>query len=165
MTQKVTVARTIRCPVDDTAAFITDPHRLFPKVTTFSRCRFVEACADGELWDVYLDSGTIHLGGRVLITSSDGRRVTWESVRGTRHSFEALVEPDGEGSSLTMTLTFSASGLGFARLSEIVGRGLVSRNLHAAAEEIRHYLEFEREPRTNPGRRRGGRRRAGPKPG
>ncbi|WP_264079397.1 hypothetical protein [Mycobacterium szulgai] len=43
-----------------------------------------------------------------------------------------------------MTLTFSATGLGIALISELIGRGLVGRNLEAAAEEIRHHLEFEK---------------------
>lgn len=144
MTQTVRVSRHIRRFADETGAFVTDPKGLFPKVSTFSRCRFVESADDGDLWDVYLDSGTIYLGGRVLIAPSDGSRLSWRSVQGTRHSFEALVEPDGDGSRLTMTLTFSATGWGIARVSELIGRGLVGRNLEAAAEEIRHHLEFEK---------------------
>lgn len=143
MTQTVTVSRRIRCPASQTGAFVTDPHELFPALSAFSRCRFIEACDDGEVWDVYMDSGSIYLGGRVLITADDGARLSWRSVRGTRHSFELRVEPDGRGSRLTMTLTFSASGFGIGRISELIGRGLVTRNLEAAAEEIRHHLEFE----------------------
>lgn len=144
MTQTVRVSRHIRRAADEAGAFVTDPPGLFPKLSTFSRCRFVESVDDGELWDVYLNSGTIYLGGRVLIAPPDGSRLSWCSVQGTRHSFEAVVEPDGDGCRLTMTLTFSATGWGIARLSELIGRGLVSRNLEAAAEEIRHHLEFEK---------------------
>jgi Polyketide cyclase / dehydrase and lipid transport len=144
MAQTVTVSRHIRCPVDEASAFVTDPHSVLSKVSTFSRCRFIESHDDGELWDVYLDSGTVHLGGRVLITPPDDGRLQWRSVRGTRHSFTALVEPDGEGSRLTMCLRFSVSGFGIAFISELIGRGLVGRNLEAIAEEIRHHLEFEK---------------------
>ncbi|MHA7652518.1 SRPBCC family protein [Mycobacterium sp. ML4] len=144
MTQTVTVSRHINCPFATAAGIVTDPHQLFPKVSTFSRCRFVKSRDDGELWDVYLDSGTIQLGGRVLITPPTGSLLKWRAVRGTRHSFAALVEPEGDGSRLTLTLTFSTTGLGVARISEWLGRGLAARNLEAAAEEIRHYLEFER---------------------
>jgi hypothetical protein len=144
MTQTVTVTRHIDCPLDISGDVITDPHTLFPKVSTFSRCRFVKSRDDGELWDVYMDSGTIQLGGRVLITPPRGSLLKWRAVQGTRHSFSALVEPEGDGSRLTLTLTFSATGLGVGRLSEWLGRGLVARTLAAAAEEIRHYLEFEK---------------------
>jgi Polyketide cyclase / dehydrase and lipid transport len=143
MTQTVTVTRAIRCPVEESTAFVTDPHKLLSNQSTLSRCRFIESCDEGELWDVYLDSGAVHLGGRVLIAPPDGGRLHWESVRGTRQTFEALVEPDGENSRLTLSLTFSVTGLGVAWLSEMLGRGLVGRNLEAIAEEIRHHLEFE----------------------
>ena len=143
MTQTVSVSRHIRCPADEATAVVTDPRNLLSKIETLSRCRFVEDSDGGELWDIYLDSGAVHLGGRVLITS-EGNRLHWKSVRGTRHSFEALVEPDGEGSCLTMTLKFSITGLAIAWISEMIGRGLVARNLEAIAEEVRHRLEFER---------------------
>ncbi len=144
MAQTVTVSRHIRCPVDEASAFITDPRSVLINVSTFSRCRFIESCDDGQLWDVYLDSGAVHLGGRVLIAPSDDGRLRWRSVRGTRHTFTALVEPDGEGSRLAMTLTFSVKGYGIALITELIGRGLVGRNLEAIAEEIRHHLEFEK---------------------
>ena len=146
MAQTVSVSRHIRRPVEDSGAFITDPHKLLSAVSTLSRCRFVESCDDGELWDIYLDSGTVHLGGRVLIGPSDGSRLRWRSVRGTRQSFEAFVEPDGpdgKGTRFTMSLTFSVTELGIAWISEMIGRGLVARNLEAIAEEVRHHLEFE----------------------
>lgn len=143
MTQTIRVARHIRCPAGEVSAVVTEPRNLLSKVDTLSRCRFVEADDDGELWDIYLDSGTVNLGGRVLITAPEENRLHWKSVRGTRHSFEALVDPDGEGSLLTMTLTFSVTGLAIARISEMIGRGLVARNLEAIAEEVRHRLEFE----------------------
>jgi len=41
-----------------------------------------------------------------------------------------------------MSLRFSITGLGIAWLSEMIGRGLVARNLEAIAEEVRHHLEF-----------------------
>jgi Polyketide cyclase / dehydrase and lipid transport len=144
MAQKVTVSRHIRCPVDESSGFVTDPHNVLPKLSTLSRCRFIESCDDGELWDVYMDSGAVQLGGRVLISPPDANRLHWQTVRGTQHSFDAFVEPDGEGTRLTMTMTYSLTGFAIAWISEMIGRGLVTRNLEAIAEEIRHHLEFER---------------------
>ncbi|QNI07245.1 hypothetical protein GAN17_13810 [Mycobacterium kubicae] len=143
MTQTVTVTRIIRCPVDEATDFVTDPHTLIPQVSAFSRCKFVESCDDGEMWDVFLNSGTIYLGGRVLIPPPQDGRLTWRSVRGTRHSFEARVEPHRSGTRLTLTLRYRLAGYVIAQISELIGRGLASRNLEAAAEEIRHHLEFE----------------------
>jgi hypothetical protein len=143
MAQTITVSRDVRCPVDEARAFVTDPHKLLSQLTTLSRCRFIESTDDGELWDVFLDSGAVHLGGRVLIPPPDGNRLEWRSVRGTRHSFTAVVEPCGDATRLTLSLTFSVTGYGIAWVSEMLGRGMVSRNLDAIAEEIRHHLEFE----------------------
>ena len=144
MAQTITVSRHVRRPIEETRAFVTDPHKLLSQMSTLSRCRFIESTDDGELWDVFLDSGAVHLGGRVLITLPDGNRLRWRSVRGTRHSFTATAEPDGAGSRLTLSLTFSVTGFGIAWVSEMLGRGMVSRNLDAIVEEIRHYLEFEK---------------------
>ena len=80
----------------------------------------------------------------MLVTPPDGNRLHWHTIRGTRALLDALVEPDGEGSCLKMTLKFSVTGYGIAWVSEMIGRGLVARNLEAIAEEIRHHLEFER---------------------
>jgi hypothetical protein len=143
MTQTVVVAREIRCPPDKAGAFIADPHNLFATVSTFDRCRFVAERANGELWDVFLSGGTIYLGGRVLVTAANDNTLRWRSVGGVRHAFQASIEPDGPDSRLQLTLTFSTAGFGIARLSEWVARGWVARNLEAAAEEIRHHLEFE----------------------
>jgi hypothetical protein len=117
-------------------------HKLVPAVSTFKRCEFICDSADGQVWDVFMQSGTIYLGGRV-VAATGPRRLSWRSLRGTRHSFEALVEEGREGTLLTLSLTFSLNGWGTAWFSELIGRGIVSRNLEAAAEEIRHYLEFE----------------------
>ena len=143
MTQTVSVSRHIRRPLDESGAFISDPHKLLSALSTLSRCRFIESCDDGELWDVFVDSGTVQLGGRVLVTQPADSRLQWRSVRGTRHSLEAFVEAEDEGSRLTISLTFSVTGLGIAWISEMIGRGLVARNLEAIAEEVRHHLEFE----------------------
>lgn len=148
MAQTIRVSRQVRCPVDKAGAFVTDAQQLFSQVSTFSRCRLIESRNSGELWEVFLHSGTIYLGGRVLIAPPHDNRLRWRSVQGTRHSFEVRIEPEDQGHSessrLTMTLNFSATGLGIARISELIGRGLVARNLEAAAEEVRHHLEFER---------------------
>lgn len=142
MTQTVTVDKRIRRPVEEVGAFVADPHRFIPILATVGRCEYVGDSGDDQLWDVFLVSGTLHLGGRVVLTKGRNR-LTWRSLRGTRHSFEARAEDHGDVSRITLTLTYSLTGLGIARLSELIGRGIVGRNLQAAAEELRHRLEFE----------------------
>ncbi|OBA93240.1 hypothetical protein A5662_20185 [Mycobacteriaceae bacterium 1482268.1] len=141
MTQTVSVTRQIRRSADEVGLFITDMHELVPKVSTFKRCEFIGDTSDGQIWEIFMQSGTIFLGGRVL-ASTQPRRLVWHSLRGTRHSFEALVEDDGGSSHLRLSLTFSLAGFGTAWFTELIGRGIASRTLEAAVEEIRHSLEY-----------------------
>jgi Polyketide cyclase / dehydrase and lipid transport len=143
MTQTVSVTRKVKCPADEAGAFITDMHKLVSTVSGFKRCQFIGDGDDGQLWDVFMQSGTIYVGGRVLVTQADKRRLSWQSVSGTRHSFDARVDDDDSGSRVTLTMSFTLGGRGVGIFSELVGRGIVSRTLEAGAEEIRHHLEFE----------------------
>ena len=143
MTQTITVDMQIRRPADQVGAFVADPHRFIPVLATVGRCEFIEESGDDEIWDVFLVSGTIHLGGRVLVWRNGNEGLCWRSLSGTRHSFEARVQGDGHTSRVTVALTYSLTGLGIARLSEFIGRGIVGRNLQAATEDLRHRLEFE----------------------
>ncbi len=143
MTQTLSVTRRVRCPADEAGAFITDMPKLVSTVSGFTRCQFISDGDDGQLWDVFMQSGTIYLGGQVAVTQVDPRRLSWQSVSGTRHSFDARVEDDHGASRVTLTMSFSLGGRGVGFFSELVGRGIVSRTLEAAAEEIRHHLEFE----------------------
>ena len=143
MTQTVTVDKQIRRPADQVGAFVADPHRFIPALATVGRCEYIDNRGEDQVWDVFLVSGTIHLGGRVLVTRNGNDGLCWRSLRGTRHVFEVSVHGDGEGSRVTFKLTYSLTGLGIARLSELIGRGIAGRNLQAAVEELRHRLEFE----------------------
>ena len=67
MGQRLTRGITIRRPHREVAGFVTDPHRFLPVIPGFARFTFVGAAAEGgEEWDVFLDVGTLHVGGRVL---------------------------------------------------------------------------------------------------
>ena len=147
MTQRVTRSITVRRAHEDVAAFVTDPHRVLEVVPGFGRFEHVGPSAgdgvEGEEWDVFLEVGTLHVGGRVLVSHPSVHSLEWHSLRGTAHSFAMTVEPLGEHSRLTMTLTYSLSGLVTARLAEIVARGITARHLDAGLEQIRHLLEHE----------------------
>lgn len=142
MTQTVVVTRRIRRPIDEVSPFI-DPHQIMPLVTGMGRFDYVRSASDGEEWDLFLDVGPVQIGGRVLVLQPDDRRLTWQTIRGTSHSFEAEIEPDGSETILRMRLTYSMAGFATAWLAERVGRGIATRHLEAAAEEIRHHVEFE----------------------
>jgi hypothetical protein len=143
MAQTVTVAKRIRRPFEEVSAFVADPHRFIPVLATVGRCQYIGDSDQGQLWDVFLVSGTLHLGGRVLVTHTEDGRLSWRSRRGTRHRFEGRGERDGDACRVTLALTYSLTGIVIARFNELIGRGIVARNLEAAAEELRHRLEFE----------------------
>ena len=136
----------VRRPHDEVAAFATDPHRVLEVIPGFARFEYVgEGPAPGEeLWDVFLEVGTLHVGGRVLVEHPSPHRLEWHAQRGTSHSFSMTVEPVGDSTELTMTLTYSFAGWLSARISEMVARGIAARHLDAGLEQIRHLLEHEK---------------------
>lgn len=145
MSQTVTRAITVRRHHEDVAAFATDPHRVLEVIPGFGRFQHGGDGAEPgtEEWDVFLAVGTLHVGGRVLVSRPSPHRLEWHSLRGTVHTFTMTVEPVGEHSRLTMSLTYRLPGLVSARLAELVARGITDRHLAAGLEQIRHILEHE----------------------
>lgn len=120
------------------AGFISDPASLLPLMTGLGRFRHHE----GDEWDAFLDIGTVNVGGRILVERGVDR-ISWRSVRGTRHTFQLVVVPEGEHSRITLSMDFRLAGLLVSRLVELLGRGIAQRHLEAAAQQVRHHLEFE----------------------
>ena len=146
MTQRVTRSITVRRPHEEVSAFVTDPHRVLEVIPGFARFAYVgDGPAGGEeLWDVFLEVGTLHVGGRVLVSHPSAHRLEWQSQRGTAHAFSMDVEPLGEHTRLTMSLAYSFTGWVSARVTELVARGIAARHLDAGLEQIRHLLEHEK---------------------
>jgi len=143
VSQRVVRSILVRRRHEEVAAFVTDPHQVLPVVPGFARFAFVHDAGPGvEEWDVFLEIGTLHVGGRVEVTRPSVRRLAWESGRGTRHRFSLEVQPVGEHAELTMEMEYSLSGLLMARVSELLAKGIVARHLEAGLEEIRHHLEY-----------------------
>lgn len=118
--------------------FVTNPARLLPHMTGLGRFRHHE----GDEWDAFLDIGTINVGGRIRIEDEvDG--LSWRSLRGTRHTFELVVSPEGEHSRIDLAINFRLAGLLLSRVAEVIGRGIAQRHLEAAAQQVRHHLEHE----------------------
>ena len=145
MAQRVTRSITVRRRHDDVAAFVTDPHRFLEVVPGFGRFQYVGDgdAAGEEEWDVFLQVGTLHVGGRVLVRRPSASHLEWHSLRGTSHTFTMTVEPLAEHARLTMSLTYTLAGGLAARLTEKVAGGIVGRHLEAGLEQVRHELEHE----------------------
>lgn len=153
MTQRVDRSITIRRPHPEVARFVTDPHRLFEAIPGLARFSLAgsgggsgggvgqDVIEGEEKWDVFLEVGTLHIGGRVLVRKPSVNRLEWTAERGTRHSFAFNVERLGEHSRLTMTLEYAFAGPVVGPLAELLARGIAARHLEAGLEQVRHLLE------------------------
>ncbi len=160
MSIRVERAINIRRPYAEVAEFITDPHRVLDTIPGFARFAYIGPAEDdavGEEWDVFLEVGTFHVGGRVLVTRPSPNRLEWRSLRGTNQQLTMSVEPLGDDARLTLSLGYGLSGLLISRVSELLARGLVIRHVEAGLQQLRHHLEygdFEVSPeRQRPSRR------------
>lgn len=142
MATTVTESLLVRRPVDEVAAVATDPGVLLPTVAGLGRFAFISRAEDGsELWDMFLDIGTVHVGGRVHVVRRD-RALVWDAVRGTRHSMRVEVTEQGDDALVTMAMTVELAGRLLGRVAELVARGIARRHLVAGLQQIRHRVEF-----------------------
>jgi hypothetical protein len=148
VSQRVVRSIRVRRSPQEVADLVTDPHRVLPVIPGFARFAYVGAAADEqtggtEEWDVFLEIGTLHVGGRVEVTRPSPHHLAWRSDRGTRHTFDLVVEPvdDPDAALVRMELAYTLSGLLMAKVSELVAKGIVARHLEAGLEEVRHHLE------------------------
>lgn len=162
MSQRVVRAINIRRSYDEVAAFVTDPHCVLAAIPGFARFAFIgpaDRVPGGEEWDVFLEVGTFHVGGRVVVTKPSVNRLEWRSLRGTQQEFSMVVEPLGRDARLTMSLRYELQGIVVSRISELLAKGLVTRHVEAGLQQVRHQLEygdFEVSPETRrPPRRTG----------
>ncbi|WP_183095851.1 hypothetical protein [Nocardioides stalactiti] len=132
----------VRRPFEEVAKVATDPQVLLPLVAGLGRFKFIRDNGDGsEEWDMFLDIGAIHVGGRVRVVSTPPT-LSWASVRGTRHTMAVEVTEHPQGAEVSMTMTVQLGGLVMGRIAEFVARGIAGRHLVAGLEQLRHHLEF-----------------------
>lgn len=147
MARTISKTITIRQHPDKVAYVVTDMEQLAKYMVGFSRFEPVGDLtnAKGAEYEVYLDIGTIYVGGRVKITEYDPQgRLAWTSIRGTRHSFSLQAEAEAaDQTRLEISLRYELAGKLLARLSERLGGTILNRNLEASTEKLRHHLEFE----------------------
>ena len=143
MATTVTESVGVRRGVHEITKRATDPAVVLPLMGGLGRFQHIDTQADGtQHWDVFLDVGSLHVGGRVEVRSGE-HSLTWRSTRGTRHSARLDVRPAGEHSVLRMELTVEFAGAVTGRVTELLARGIVRRHLQAGLQQLRHHLEFE----------------------
>ena len=144
MSSTVRRSITIRRPVDEVAAIATDPRVVLPIIGGLGR--FKELATDvqglGE-WDLFIDIGSVHVGGRVVVERPEPRRLTWHAIRGTRHQLALNVDEEGENARVTITMSLQLAGLVLGWVAETLARGIMARHLDAGLQQLRHHAEFE----------------------
>lgn len=142
MATTVTEQVLVRRPLEVVLPHAVDPDLVLPIMAGLGRFEKVAERADGSAeWDVFLDVGTLHVGGRVEVPPTDGSTLAWHSVRGTRHRVRLAVTADPAGALLSLSITVEFVGLVTGRLTEALSRGILRRHLRAGLEQLRHHLE------------------------
>ncbi len=142
---RVVRAINVRRPYAEVAQFVTDAHSVLQVIPGFARFSYIgdsDADPEAQEWDVFLEVSTLHVGGRVLVTKPSPNRLEWRSLRGTDQRFTIEVEPLGDETRLTMSMSYGLSGLVISRISELLARGLVTRHVEAGLQQVRHHLEY-----------------------
>lgn len=140
-----TVSRsiTVAAPVARVAAVVTDPAAVFELIGALGRTKLVATHADGSQdWDLYLDIGTMFLGGRVTVDPPTPDAISWRSTRGTRHDAHAEVVGADGGARVTMTTTVQFSGMVTGRLAAWLSRDILGRQIDAGLQRLRHRVEW-----------------------
>lgn len=139
----VTRSVRVRRPVDEVAKVATDPEVVFPIIGGFGRFDSIAHNPDGsQEWDLYLDVGSIHVGGRVRVNPPTATSIEWRSVRGTRHSARIEVSAADGGSLVTMTVSAYFAGLLAGWITSVLAGGIVARHMDAGLEQLRHHIEY-----------------------
>ncbi|HUP99249.1 MAG TPA: SRPBCC family protein [Aeromicrobium sp.] len=146
MSTTVTRSITVHRAATEAAKVATDPCVVLPIVGGLGRFEQIETDADGlGEWDLFLDVGSVHVGGRVVVERPDPNRLMWHSIRGTHHQLElTVVEGAAPGESLvTIAMSLQLAGAITGRIAEFLAAGIMARHLEAGLQQLRHHLEFE----------------------
>lgn len=144
MTVSVVRSRVVHRPVVEVAPLITDPDLLLPFLRDFGRFEPVGNAPENTEYDVFLNIGTIHVGGRVEVSRPDEHTFFWHSTRGTTHTLELHAGEHEQGALLTMSLLVTLDGLAVARIAELLARPIMDRTIVACLEQLRHAMEYDR---------------------
>ena len=137
---------TVHRPTSGVVEVATDPRVVLPIVGGLGRFEQIDTDASGVgEWDLFLDVGSVHVGGRVVVERPDSSRLTWHSIRGTHHQLELIVTPGEAAGESVVTIAMSLQLAGFftGRVTELLAAGIMARHLEAGLQQLRHHLEFD----------------------
>lgn len=140
----VTKSVIVRGSLEEVAKVATDPDVVFPIIGGFGRFDFISENGDGtQEWDLYLDVGTIHVGGRVLVEQPSDRVLIWHSLRGTRHHARIDVATTPEGTKVSMMIAVELAGALLAGwVTTFLAEGILGRHIEAGLQQLRHRFEY-----------------------
>lgn len=132
----------INRPIDDVRPLLADPTVVFKTIGDFGRSDKVADRPDGDQeWDLYLRVGTVYIGGRVQVhADTDG--TSWRSIRGTHNKGWVSAEADSTGTTVTMRISVTFSGMVTGWLTGLLADNILARHLEAGLEEFRHRIEY-----------------------
>ena len=135
----------VRRPVTDVAKRATDPDVVLPIIGGFGRFdRIAKNPDESQEWDLYLQVGTIHVGGRVLVEPPSGHTLTWNSRRGTQHNGRIEVAAVEDGALVTMSISVQFAGMVAGWMTGLLANGILARHIDAGLEQLRHHIEYGR---------------------
>lgn len=138
----VTGSVLVRRGVEEVAKIATDPDVVLPIIGGFGRFALIHRNPDGsQEWDLFLRIGTVHVGGRILIEPPSDHALTWRALRGKRHTARIEVTPDGDYAQLSISVTTEFVGALTGRLTGLLSRGILARQIDAGLQQLRHYIE------------------------
>jgi hypothetical protein len=140
----VTRSVLVRGDFADIAKVATDPDVVFPIIGGFGRFEYIEKDGNGpEEWDVYIDVGTIHVGGRVVVEQSSERVLIWHSLRGTHHHARIEVSKAEDGAKVSMMIAVELAGsLLTGWVTTVLAEGILGRHMEAGLQQLRHRIEY-----------------------
>lgn len=131
-------------PVDAVAKAATDPEVVLPIIVGFGWFDLLSRNPDGsQVWDLYLEVGTIHVGGRVLVEPPSESSVSWRSRRGVRHTARIAVSPAEHGALVTMSVRVEFAGRVTGWITGVLANGILGRHIEAGLEQLRHHIEYD----------------------
>lgn len=136
---------TVQRPMSEVVKVATDPLVVLPIVGGLGRFEQIDTDDEGVgEWDLFLDVGSVHVGGRVVVERPTAERLTWHAIRGTRHQLELSVADGATPAESVLTIAMSLQLAGFltGRIAEILASGIMGRHLEAGLQQLRHHLEF-----------------------
>jgi len=140
----ITRSAAVRGDFDAIVKVATDPDVVFPIMGGFGRFDLIDRYPDGtQEWDLYLDVGSIHVGGRVAVEAPSENTLTWRSIRGTHHSARLEVSPADGGAVVAMTITVELAGRLLAGwVAQFLADGILGRHIEAGLQQLRHQIEY-----------------------